>query len=307
MSFRFEPGEKLDDAFRRVAGEEIRSARAALQAADGDRGRAIHEARQSFKRLRALLRLARPDLGGDFDLEFRRFRDSGRALSSSREAAVMAETFDSIVADRNGRLDRQEAALLRAALPTIDAAGANVDMQVGLILQSLDAAEGKCTALAWPKKTRALVRALRTSQSRLRKSWRTARAESSSEALHSWRKRIKDQAAQLRLLRQILPEPMRERRDEEKRIAAELGEDHDLWVLSDYLAKNRAPPGTGFTRDRICAIINERRRELRGKALEEGRAFSAKKPRPFARKIGAAWTNGVSDPAEEAPRKRALG
>ena len=304
MTWRFEPGERLSDAFRRVAGEEIGAAGTALRATETDRGRGIHEARQSFKRLRALLRLAKPDLEGDFDLEFRRFRDCGRALSSSREVTVMGETFDRIVAGQHGRLDAKDTALLRSALPKGDAELPDIGMDRNRVLHALDAAGQRLAGLVWPEETRDLVRALRKSQQRLRNSFKKARRDTSSEALHDWRKRIKDQAAQLRLLRQILPDPLRERREEQKATAAVLGEDHDLWVLADYLAKNRAPPGTGFTRDCICEIIRERREELRSSALETGSKFSAKKPRPFARKIGAAW-DGTAGRAEEAPRKRA--
>ena len=53
MAWRFEPGEDLKKAFRRVAEEEIASVRAGL-AGEADRASAIHEARQGFKRLRAL-------------------------------------------------------------------------------------------------------------------------------------------------------------------------------------------------------------------------------------------------------------
>jgi CHAD domain-containing protein len=305
MSWRFEPGENLNDAFHRVAGEEIAAACAALQSVDANRDKAIHEARQSFKRLRALLRLAKPGLEDGFDREFRCFRDCGRALSSSREAAVMAETFDRIIADQDRGLDWQEAALLRSALPEVGAAGPDISMDVARVLHALDAARPRLAALAWPETTRDLVRAFRKSQQRLRKSWKKARRDSSSEALHTWRKRIKDQAAQLRLLRQVLPQPLRERRDAQKAIAAELGEDHDLWVLSEHLANDRAPPGTGFTRDRICEIISEKRSALRANALEEGKKFSAKKPRSFARKIGAAWEDCAPEFAGEELRKSA--
>ena len=66
MAWRFEPGEGLRKAFRRVSAEEIAKVRAGLSGPEADRDKAIHEARQAFKRLRALVRLAKPPLGSDF-------------------------------------------------------------------------------------------------------------------------------------------------------------------------------------------------------------------------------------------------
>ena len=56
MAWRFEPGEGLRKAFRRVSAEEIAKVRAGLNGPEADRDKAIHEARQAFKRLRALVR-----------------------------------------------------------------------------------------------------------------------------------------------------------------------------------------------------------------------------------------------------------
>ena len=94
MTWRFEPGEGLQNAFRRVAAEEIARVRSSLGAPDADRNAVIHEARQGFKRLRGLTRLAKPQLGADFDAENRRWRDAGRLLSGSRDITVLLETFD---------------------------------------------------------------------------------------------------------------------------------------------------------------------------------------------------------------------
>ena len=55
MAWRFEPGEGVRSAFRRVSAEEIAKVRSGLTGPEDNRDKAIHEARQGFKRLRALV------------------------------------------------------------------------------------------------------------------------------------------------------------------------------------------------------------------------------------------------------------
>ena len=57
----------------------------------------MHEARKDMKKLRALLRLARGELGEDtFRRENACFRDAGRELAGVRDADVMLDTLTSL-------------------------------------------------------------------------------------------------------------------------------------------------------------------------------------------------------------------
>jgi hypothetical protein len=60
----------------------------------GDLNPAVHEARKDLKKLRAVLRLVRDDLGDAvYRSENVRFRDAGRMLSGARDAHVRVETL----------------------------------------------------------------------------------------------------------------------------------------------------------------------------------------------------------------------
>src|SRR5688500_8422286 len=98
MTGKLKPGKDLAASFRRIAKEEIDRICAALTNDGGDRGAAVYEARRSFKKLRALARLARSSLGPAYKQENRRWRDAGRVLSDSRDAAVLAQSFDAVAA-----------------------------------------------------------------------------------------------------------------------------------------------------------------------------------------------------------------
>lgn len=291
MAWRFEPGEDLQSAFRRVSAEEIAKVRSGLTASEVNRDRSIHEARQGFKRLRALVRLAEPPLAADFADENRRWRDAGRLLSGSRDTTVLLQCFDRLVADGGAHAEGDGIGCLRqqiAANGTGDGA-AHVEENVRQVLAILDAAESSIAGLNWPEGKGALLRGFHRGQKRLRKDWKAAREDVEPDALHSWRKRIKDQAAQLRLFRGLMPAGLRTRRNDEKETAELLGDEHDLWLLAERLQSASIPAELAGLRDRLSEEIGRRRSDLQRQAFRKGGEFSAEKPRAFARAIGAAW------------------
>ncbi len=294
MAWRFEPGENLSVAFRRVAEEEVGKIRAAL-AGDTPRATGIHEARQSFKRLRALLRLA-----GSSSHDQRLFRDAGRRLSGSRDQTVILESFDKIVAGSD--LPRDEVDALRAHLAGNGHAGGGADTEAGIraVLGLLDEASQRMAALPWPEDAEALAKALKRSQARLGKAWKKARKSGKPPTLHEWRKRVKDQAAQLRLLRRVASPSLRARHADEKKAAELIGEEHDFWMLAERLSAAGFPDRFVATRDRLIATIAARRAALCKEAFKLGKRFSAQKPKAFARELTKAWER-----ADRASRKAA--
>jgi len=293
MAWRFEPGEKLEDALRRVAIEEIARARAGLVGQDDGRARAVHEARQGFKRLRALARLARPALGPLFAEENARWRDLGKLLSGLRDRHVLLESFEGAVAGFGDALRADAVEHLRKRL-RLETAPAEADgsAKEAEALRRLEIAEKDMATLGWPKNATALLAGLKDSQKRLRKSWKAARKISKPEVLHRWRKRVKDQAAQLRLFRGVEHEALIARRADAKQTAEYLGEEHDLWILTDSLRAQECPAEVAATRDALVDAIEKRRAELRKKAFALGETFASQQPKAFADSVGAAWANG---------------
>ena len=132
MAWRFEPGEGLRKAFRRVSAEEIAKVRAGLRGPEADRDKAIHEARQAFKRLRALVRLAKPPLGSDFAAENRRWRDAGRLLSGSRDTTVLLQSFDKLHRRLGGKVPAQAVKRLRSRIAKTEAGNGADDIEAKL-------------------------------------------------------------------------------------------------------------------------------------------------------------------------------
>lgn len=290
MAWRFEAGEPLADAFRRVATEEIASIAAALQASDKDPAEAVHETRQGLKRLRALLRLARPTLGSAYKREDRRWRDAGRSLAASRDGTVLESAFDKLVKKAGNKLPAEHIASMRGQLH--DGSGGNATdagQRRKRILRTLANASQRLATLPWPMTSDDLHRGLTMSQKRLRTSWKAVKDDPQPEFLHRWRKRVKDQATQLRLLRDLLSDEMRGRRAVEKATAELLGDDHDLWLLAERLSGASIPIGAEPSRDLLLAALVKRRKALRRKAIKVGEAASSDKPQAFAKAVVASW------------------
>src|SRR5260370_7407926 len=94
MAYRLKHGESVPEGVKRIAREEIRAAVQYLRGKGGiSRDEAIHEARKSIKKVRALLRLVRPELGEFYESESARLRDAVRKLSQILDLAPLTPPF----------------------------------------------------------------------------------------------------------------------------------------------------------------------------------------------------------------------
>src|SRR5689334_458084 len=97
MSFTFQEHESVATAIKRMAVGQIDLALDYLGDVSGDINESIHATRQSLKRIRALLALARDELGGKvFAREWDCYRSAGRLLAGGRDAAAAVATFDAL-------------------------------------------------------------------------------------------------------------------------------------------------------------------------------------------------------------------
>jgi hypothetical protein len=97
--FRLRDGEPVPDGIERIVCGQLDLS---IERLDGhteqDLGIAVHEVRNSFKRLRATVRLARDELGDDvYRRENIAFRDAGRWLAGTRDSQVVLETLDALI------------------------------------------------------------------------------------------------------------------------------------------------------------------------------------------------------------------
>jgi CHAD domain-containing protein len=293
--YRLRPDEGAAEGLRRIARGQIDQAIEQLDgSAGGDRDTAVHEARKALKRLRALVRLARDELGDEvYRLENEAFRDAGRRLSSVRDAAVMLETLDGLVARYRDELADEPFAGLRHALAQeAGAARERIDRDATELDEVRAMLETARTRLAtWPLRDDHGVASLAPGMERVyrrgRRALRAARRDPSDEALHELRKRAKDLWHAAQVARPASPKRLRRLARRAHALADATGDDHDLALL--LAAAHRRPaalePGELAL---LEGLVARRRRALQRAAFDRARRIYTAKPRRLARRIARA-------------------
>src|SRR5262245_17833808 len=96
MSFELRIDEALPNGIHRIAKKEIEKVRECVDGSSkASRDEMVHEARKGLKKLRALVRLVRPGVGGKlYRRENIAFRDISRPLTEVRDAKILVEALD---------------------------------------------------------------------------------------------------------------------------------------------------------------------------------------------------------------------
>jgi CHAD domain-containing protein len=285
--FRLEPGEKLSDGIRGVLEGQVQRAASHLQGRDGETpDKAVHEARKSFKRSRATLRLARDELGAEaFSRENRRYRDLGRDLSGARDADVLLAALDDI-ATRSGR-EGAFAGLRERLVAERDARRGELlhdDSARSAALDRLKDAEDAIGGLPLDDDLGALMAGWRRTYRDGRRAYRAAGKEHTTETLHEWRKRVKDLWHQSQVFQPLWPARLKAMAGQASKLSDALGEDHDLAVLSEKVRENDDAL-TPEERRLLSREIKRRRRKLQKKADELGAKLYAERPRKLAGRL----------------------
>lgn len=254
-----------------------------------DRAQLVHEARKTIKRMRALARLLRTEIG---ESEFQRvngsLREVGQRLAVARDAAVQVATLSALrerhsdelagagVDDLLARLRREQ---LRpdAGEPDSDVLGAVAQMRRELLRWSVLRHESG-----------ALTDGLRSIYRSGRRRYRRARQGHGRdpEAMHDWRKRAKSLYYALDMLDGERVKEVAKSTRMAELVGDVLGQEHDLWMLAERLRIDEALP----TADRavLLELIERRRERLRARALELGKRLYERKPRRFAARTRSA-------------------
>jgi CHAD domain-containing protein len=289
MSYRLKPGEDAGRGVRRIAREQIDLASDELTARDVGDG--VHEARKAFKRLRALLRLARDPLGDEvYRVENTTFRDLGRDLSGVRDAAVLVETLDELrerYAEElsDGAFDGLREALHAEARTAHDA----LEDDRGLTERAMaDLAASRDRTAGWPLPEHSGVAILapgfRRMYRRGRKALRTAERDTSTESLHELRKRAKDLWHAAQVLRPAAPKTLKRLGRDAHALSDVVGDDHDLAVLLDA-AQQRPHALAAGERELLTALVGRRRERLQRIALKRAGKLYDSKSRKLTKRL----------------------
>jgi hypothetical protein len=265
MAYRLGKDEPVAGGVRRIVAEEATAAAEGLRGG-ADRDKAVHEARKSVKKIRALLRLA------GHSAENTRLRNLGRKLSPLRDRGAMLALVASLRNDGAAAVLDALAGRLRETLP-----------EEGDVIPSATAAFERLARRAsklngFKPVERGLQRAYRKGRRMLAE----AGKEGTDESFHEWRKAAKDHWYHLRLLG---VSPKREK--SLAQLCDCLGDDHNLVVLRGYFEAEPRAYGSASEVAALLERIEKRQSELRARALKAGGRLYAAKPKSFVRRVAA--------------------
>jgi CHAD domain-containing protein len=290
MAYRIEEGEGLPAEIRRIAREEIDAALESLGAPAAKRADGVHDARKSFKKLRALLALVESEMGrARARAESQVIRNAGRALASARDAEVMVGALDSLKRRFGEELDAtafaeirrrlmRERLQARKRLASDDDVVRRVDSDLAQLRARVD---------AWPLERDsfgAVAKGLRRAYGCGRRMRSSLPKGPTTEEFHDWRKCVKSLWYHVRLLERCWAPMLKCHASALDSLAESLGEDHDLGVLRE-LVHERGFDGTGA----LVALLDQRRAELQVEALHAGRLLYAERTGEFVKRMRRYW------------------
>lgn len=250
----------------------------------------IHEARKQMKAARATLRLLRPLLNEtSYRSENRILRDAARALSAARDSTVLVKTLEELVERVPGKSTRKRLTAFEAQLQR-DARRSRAQVarsglrrsaaQLRTALQRVDS--WLETEPAWDT----VRRSLRDSYRKGRRCARCNARRLDDATLHEWRKRAKYLRSQLQVLAPVQHASLKSMADELRELTDQLGQEHDLAVLSELARQDGRHRVEGKANRELQRLIDKRRRKLRKRALRVGLPLYAEKPGHFAARLG---------------------
>ncbi|CAN5217678.1 CHAD domain-containing protein [soil metagenome] len=326
VAYRIEPGEPTDVEVRRILAEQLDRAARSLRADGGPDAEAVHDVRKCLKKARSVLRLARSDLGPAVARHANgELRQVGVDLAQQRDADALVEAVDRLVAssdvacpgaDRRPNPTSVEAlsvvrGLLVERADRVRTGGA-VDRRSALsAARTLDQSTNwLCLVPAQATGWAALGPGLTRQYRRGRRAYLDLPEQPSVEALHEWRKRVKDLWYHQRLLRQLWSDAQEPVIATAHELSDLLGDDHDLGSLIAHVGAHHpeigpdlrlgaAPvepvPVNDQVRDLVAAEASGERRRLQTRARWLGARLYADAPPAWGERHRAWWEAACQD------------
>lgn len=274
MSFCIKTGESADQALHRLLNERTQRARKKLREPLGDS--AIHEVRRELKRVRAVLDLAQVHLRPKDHRRWRRqLHRCSLELAGARDARARVQSLSLISAvDRAGIANRFWLGLTRrlrkeSATLTRSLNRRHRPWRLRRWLKELaeEFRSKRWKVPGWP----ALGQGIRETYRRGRRCLRLVQAKPSARNQHRWRRCTKELGYQLALLQPKDSTSLAGWAHGLERLGDHLGEDHDLFLLREFVRSERWEPPFKADRDKLLRAIQERRREISTDALNLGK------------------------------------
>jgi CHAD domain-containing protein len=234
---------------------------------------AIHNVRKRFKRVRAVLRLIRDDLGDRvYREENESLRDAAAAFSDVRNARVLVDAIEKLRQRESdvppGAFDALERFLKAKQRYIHDRLARNVEAMDEL-RRAIE--RGRRRTSQWPLPRdgrRAVRRGLRRTCKAGCEALDDVEKQMTSEHLHECRKQAKYLYHQVQLLERIASPAINTLAEQLHELEQKLGDDHDLGMLRVEVVACIAG-GLPDVDDRLVALIDQWRHQLQEECLRQ--------------------------------------
>ncbi len=269
-------------------------------------GEAVHAARKSTKKIRALLRLVRFEIGEKvYRFENKEMRDTARLLSGVRSAAVMVNALEdlellygSFLADGTFEEAHER---LEANRDRVETRAMEDPELVPRVVANLERAHSRYSS--WPTDSHArevygtgirdryasIGPGLKATYRRGRSEMVMAYRNPTPGNFHLWRKRVKYLKHQMEIITPLWPEVVLGMVITLDRMAELLGEDHDLVELLDSLTDRPELCPNPMERSLLRALAEQRRSDVQTASRILGRRIYAESPAGLKGRFGAYW------------------
>ncbi len=248
---------------------------------------AIHETRRCLKRLRAILRLVKAELGKTiYARDNVYFRNLGRRLAALRDAAVMTETFAVLKKQFAQQLPRsvwrEISKELSAAQPQSVEGKRNV---LAVVATRLRTARARVEKWNLGFEGEAVLRqGVRNAYRRGNRAMEQALAEPTADNFHEWRKQVNHLRHQLQILQNLKIGKVKVALRNCKALAEILGLNNDLAVLSQHLQRHQQNDGKS-ARQTFQDLIRTRQVAFEAEAIQLGQQLYQYKAKAFIRHL----------------------
>jgi CHAD domain-containing protein len=291
MAYRLKRQRATAKELARVVAKEFEKASQKI-AHGAPRAEAIHEARKSIKKIRAVLRLLQKNLGENYRVENRRLRAQAHQLSWLRDVDAMAETMASMRSHYARVVTRSSfAAVCRglAARKRQTVARLNPGRLLARAARELRrSAETTVPRIRAVANLDAVRAGMRRGYRRARKALARVDADPCDARFHAWRRRVKDHWYHVRLFGGFNASA-RGRARRLKRLETWLGDDHNLVLLRTTILSAPARFGTDRSTALVLGCDARYQTTLRRRALKLGHRLFARTPQAFQRSVDRWW------------------
>lgn len=289
MSYQLDKNLVLSKNINSIASEEIQESLNSLN--NLGIHDAIHDIRKRLKKIRALARLVRDELGEEnYKVINIYFRDLGREISDFRDLSALLEIINSLSERYGNYLDPNFFYNLRKQIEKrrnlMETALKDRNFFSVHLVNKLNYAQKEL--VNWPVSSNSLqiiLPSIERVYSRGKNAMENAYKYPSKENFHEWRKRVKYLWYQSLLIQSIWPQFFESFQQELDELANSLGTDHDLLVLQEKINSGFLIIKDPIQLELMNAIIDKYSDFLRLNAKIKAELIYAESPQEFLKRI----------------------